>query len=89
MSVEMRNEKGATGGLVPYLSEQYRAWNPSDRDGRGAGHRHHYRNFAKSPMAQIVPNTNQNSRPVAAGLKAETAGMVRRARAESFMVAIP
>ena len=44
---------------------------------------------AKSPIAQILPNTNQNSRPVAAGLKAETAGMARRARAESFMVAIP
>ena len=36
------------------------------------------------------PNSHQNSRPETAGLKAEAAGMAaRRARAESFMVAIP
>lgn len=82
----------ATRGLVPYLSEPVPCMEPlrSDQDGRGAGHSTTTAiSIIADRAANILPTTNQNSRPVAAGLKAETAGMARRARAESFMVAIP
>ena len=43
---------------------------PPIRDGPGAGHRHHYRNFAKSPMAPQIPPKHE-SKLTAGGSGAE------------------
>ena len=85
--MERRDGKRDERGSVPYLVRK------PNRQGTPSISRHHYRRWLQhlTPSTGATnPNSHQNSRPETAGLKAETAGMAaRRARAESFMVAIP